>query len=702
MNNKGIGQGRRIPRLLFWLAVVLSMLAMFVFIFHVFELVSLQAILTTNAEFAHHTATIAESFQSLVRTTGTQIYYISSTNRLRTSQMLSTFDRIYALRELGQYVSASSMLQSIYVFNDEQSMVFSTDELLHTAPYASFADQSALSLYQERSRENRAQLSYRIIRAAPLLPHPRSSWSFQVFETNAAGEPQPGAVMLNIDPQWFRDSLLTFPGESYILLDQRGRPVAAQSDDLPAKADHFLPLVRKRLAEEGKAGYLQVDYQGERTLCFYTLVEPNAWLNLRIMRYEDQLPGLYVLRNRALLVFGLSATLLMAALVFSFLRIYAPFSSMRSKLAQNVAASPVPVRGGKVPVQQLDSLLATSRHRQEQQALHQVLRGDMALAGQLPPPPGQLLLIECGEGQLAKMLPAGALQLPHDLGTLVLLTATVSEDGLAIAQRIGQAHGCRCYYTQLLHDWQMLPTQFQHLRELQQLRLFYPGQRVFSATLLASHRGPEDYPAQDAADVMTALRGDDLQQVRTSFLTFMERLRTVSYVYLRYALNHLLEQVQDLAPRDMNPPMPVIEEVLREAEDTQALLEALSPFLFTIASHQAQQRKEKVSAVAEQVALRLSKGYREPGMSAQRIADEIGISSSYLRKQFYDTYQRSVAEYLNHIRIDKAKELLCTTDLTVDAIAGEIGIDNTKYLFVLFKRIVGMTPGQYRREGEER
>ena len=51
---------------------------------------------------------------------------------------------------------------------------------------------------------------------------------------------------------------------------------------------------------------------------------------------------------------------------------------------------------------------------------------------------------------------------------------------------------------------------------------------------------------------------------------------------------------------------------------------------------------------------------------------------------------------------DRFCRLLRETDLSVEAIARQIGVENTKYFFVLFKKIKGVTPRQIRmlREGE--
>ena len=235
------------------------------------------------------------------------------------------------------------------------------------------------------------------------------------------------------------------------------------------------------------------------------------------------------------------------------------------------------------------------------------------------------------------------------------------------------------------------------LDELKRLKFLYPGQLIFCQTLLSSHQKEERYPDDEESGLISALKAGDIQKARQYFFTFAEALSHTSYAYILYSLKHLMQNIEPLAPvsepeQELRP----MEELLEAAEDVQALYARLSPGFEAIAAHQLSKKQKKVSALAERVSLRLERGWRDPTLSAQKIADEMGISAAYLRKQFFEAEGLSVNEALNRLRIGKAAELLVSTEMTVEEIAREIGFENTKYMFVLFKRMEGMTPGQYR------
>ena len=56
------------------------------------------------------------------------------------------------------------------------------------------------------------------------------------------------------------------------------------------------------------------------------------------------------------------------------------------------------------------------------------------------------------------------------------------------------------------------------------------------------------------------------------------------------------------------------------------------------------------------------------------------------------------SEYLQDIRLKKARQLLEETDLSVADIAEQVGYHNKGYFYKLFTRKYGVTPAQYRRD----
>lgn len=83
-------------------------------------------------------------------------------------------------------------------------------------------------------------------------------------------------------------------------------------------------------------------------------------------------------------------------------------------------------------------------------------------------------------------------------------------------------------------------------------------------------------------------------------------------------------------------------------------------------------------------------------ISLQEISEYVSMSESYFSSLFKKETGKSVIEYLNTIRIEKAKDLLENTNLKNYEIGERVGIVNPSYFSTLFKKEAGCTIQEYR------
>ncbi len=94
---------------------------------------------------------------------------------------------------------------------------------------------------------------------------------------------------------------------------------------------------------------------------------------------------------------------------------------------------------------------------------------------------------------------------------------------------------------------------------------------------------------------------------------------------------------------------------------------------------------------------RFTTAYYEP-YSLDELALEYDINKFRLCREFAKYYEYTPIQYLNKIRIDKAKEMLLNTDDKIVDIGQMVGIENANHFIRLFKEKTGVTPLTYRRE----
>ncbi|MBR3629610.1 MAG: helix-turn-helix domain-containing protein [Oscillospiraceae bacterium] len=88
--------------------------------------------------------------------------------------------------------------------------------------------------------------------------------------------------------------------------------------------------------------------------------------------------------------------------------------------------------------------------------------------------------------------------------------------------------------------------------------------------------------------------------------------------------------------------------------------------------------------------------YMRDDLSLNCIAHEVGLSPSYFSALFKKKTGRCFSDYLNMVRIDRSKQLLCCTTKMVYEIAYEVGFQDYRYFSQIFKKYTGQTPRQYK------
>ena len=78
------------------------------------------------------------------------------------------------------------------------------------------------------------------------------------------------------------------------------------------------------------------------------------------------------------------------------------------------------------------------------------------------------------------------------------------------------------------------------------------------------------------------------------------------------------------------------------------------------------------------------------------LAALVGYTEYYLTEKFKKETGQSVSSYIRFAKVERAKLLLETTDLTVRAIAESLSFNTANYFVQSFRETTGYTPMQYR------
>ena len=88
----------------------------------------------------------------------------------------------------------------------------------------------------------------------------------------------------------------------------------------------------------------------------------------------------------------------------------------------------------------------------------------------------------------------------------------------------------------------------------------------------------------------------------------------------------------------------------------------------------------------------------ESNFTIQQLAEELGVSYSNFRKLFKEYTGMSPALYQQDLRLQRAKELLSATALSIKEIAYTLNFDSPDYFSSKFRAKMGMKPSQFRKQ----
>lgn len=91
----------------------------------------------------------------------------------------------------------------------------------------------------------------------------------------------------------------------------------------------------------------------------------------------------------------------------------------------------------------------------------------------------------------------------------------------------------------------------------------------------------------------------------------------------------------------------------------------------------------------------ISENYAEP-LSTEELVGLTNYSESYFMKLFKQYTGKSLVSYINDYRIEKAKSLLLSSDLSVTDVALSVGFNNTSYFIKKFKEAGNVSPYKFK------
>lgn len=107
---------------------------------------------------------------------------------------------------------------------------------------------------------------------------------------------------------------------------------------------------------------------------------------------------------------------------------------------------------------------------------------------------------------------------------------------------------------------------------------------------------------------------------------------------------------------------------------------------------------KKSESIIDKAKQFISEHYMEE-ITRNDVAASVFLTPEYFAKLFKAETGIAIKDFINQCRIGRAKELLAASDISISMIASQVGFDNFSYFSTLFKKLTGVSPQFYRKEG---
>lgn len=134
---------------------------------------------------------------------------------------------------------------------------------------------------------------------------------------------------------------------------------------------------------------------------------------------------------------------------------------------------------------------------------------------------------------------------------------------------------------------------------------------------------------------------------------------------------------------------------LFDMTSAQQLRDQCGVLIGALRTYEESEQRQKSDKVTHALAF-IQEHFDDPGICAEMIGDALGVSASYVSRMLRQNTGLGVVDHIHGERLKKAKELLSTTDLSLDEVAQQVGFSSRFTLTRSFKRYEEMTPGAWR------
>ena len=262
-----------------------------------------------------------------------------------------------------------------------------------------------------------------------------------------------------------------------------------------------------------------------------------------------------------------------------------------------------------------------------------------------------------------------------------------------------------CYFavSEEIEDGKNLAEEFKVLEGMLEEQFYQPRQHLFFHGEKQEEKKAD--PAEDS-EIMEQITNDiqykDLPHLRQDFQRLEEKYRAhkqFSDMYVKFVfsgiLKELLDQMDEMDEKMLSKRVDRLYRCKNLKDVITIVDEALQEY-----EHCIQEQEDGFRSEITKVKSYIYHHYQERNLGAETLSAMVFLSPGYLSAVFKEETGVTLNRFIREVRMEKAKELLETTNMKISGIAKEVGFSNNSYFCRSFREFFGDTPEACRKGTE--
>ncbi|MEF2964779.1 response regulator [Paenibacillus sp. M1] len=251
-------------------------------------------------------------------------------------------------------------------------------------------------------------------------------------------------------------------------------------------------------------------------------------------------------------------------------------------------------------------------------------------------------------------------------------------------------------------SWSEIPLLYKEVRHMMaNARLDGYGQILYFDRHLMQEYNDFRLREEYIPEIVKLLDGEESDKAAAYFDHAFELMLAEECVSFSYVQAFGMGLISELArrlkrPADTDPETNIrMWQRLIDCKNAEEVKKVVQEYLSEYANMKQKEQTVQRHNLIRRVARHLEEHLRE-NLTVKQLAEQFHLNPSYLSVLFKKEMGRTISDFVQEARMNKAKELLRDPNVKVYEVAEQVGFQTAAYFTFLFKKLTGLTPQDFR------